>query len=80
MIYMHFESPPHFSLYFCGEALYRRGDRHKNDLSIGVFDMLFVVSGCLYLMEENQHYIIDENQPFILSLDKIYWRYKLCGF
>lgn len=71
MIYMHFESPPTPHFISAGEALYRRGDRHKKRSSIGVFDMLFVVSGRLYLMEENQHYIIDENQLLILSPDKI---------
>ena len=40
--------------------------------------MLFVVSGRLYFMEENQHYIIDENQLLILSPDKIHQGYKLC--
>ena len=74
MIYMHFESPPTPHFISAGEALYRRGDRHKKRSSIGVFDMLFVVSGRLYLMEENQHYIIDENQLLILSPDKIHQR------
>ena len=78
MIYMHFESPPTPHFISAGEALYRRGDRHKKRSSIGVFDMLFVVSGRLYLMEENQHYIIDENQLLILSPDKIHQGYKLC--
>lgn len=78
MIYMHFESPPTPHFISAGEALYRRGDRHKKRSSIGVFDMLFVVSGRLYVMEENEHYIIDENQLLILSPYKTHQGYKLC--
>ena len=78
MIYIHFPSPPTPHFISSGEALYRMGDRHKKRSNIGVFDMLFVVSGRLYIMEENEHYIIDKNQLLILSPDKTHQGYKLC--
>ena len=46
MIYMHFESPPTPHFISAGEKHYTDGETDiKKRSSIGVFDMLFVVSG-----------------------------------
>lgn len=78
MIYMHFECPPTPHFIAAGKATYRKGDKHKKRSNIGVFDLLFVVSGRLYIVEENEHYVLDKNQLLILSPDKTHHSYKLC--
>ena len=78
MIYIHFENPPTPHFIAAGNALYRKGDRHKKRSNIGVFDLLFVISGKLFIMEENQQYTIGENQLLILSPDKTHSSYRIC--
>lgn len=78
MIYIHFECPPLPHFIASGKATYRKGDRHKKRSNIGVFDLLFVVAGRLYIVEENEHYILEKNQLLILSPDKTHHSYKLC--
>ncbi len=78
MIYLHFESPPTPYFIAAGKALYRKGDRHTRRSNIGVFDILYVLSGSLYIIEENEHYTISSNQLLILSPDKTHSSYRVC--
>lgn len=78
MIYLHFESPPTPHFIAAGKALYRQGDRHTKRSNIGVFDILYVLSGSLYIIEENEQYTITENQLLILSPDKTHSSYRVC--
>lgn len=78
MSYIHFECPavPYFIT--AGTAHYRQGDRHKRRTNIGVFDLLFVVSGELFIAEENNFYSLKENSLLILSPNKTHYGYKYC--
>lgn len=78
MIYLHFECPPTPHFIAAGKALYRQGDKHTKRSNIGIFDILYVLSGSLYIIEENEHYTISENQLLVLSPDKTHSSYKVC--
>ncbi len=50
---LQFISPPMPHFIFCGEDTYPIGGRHPDRSGIGVFDLLLVTRGCLYLAEES---------------------------
>ncbi|SFB58161.1 Helix-turn-helix domain-containing protein [Cohnella sp. OV330] len=48
-----FISPPLPHFIYCGEDTYPAGGRHSDRSGIGVFDLLIVTRGCLYMAEES---------------------------
>ncbi|MFD2333088.1 helix-turn-helix transcriptional regulator [Cohnella sp. GCM10020058] len=48
-----FISPPLPHFIYCGEDTYPAGGRHSDRSGIGVFDLLIVTGGCLYMAEES---------------------------
>ncbi|MDG0812362.1 helix-turn-helix domain-containing protein [Cohnella rhizosphaerae] len=48
-----FISPPLPHLIYCGEDTYPASGRHSDRSGIGVFDLLIVTRGCLYMAEES---------------------------
>lgn len=50
-----------------GSALYRPGDLHRSRSSIGVFDLIFVEYGELYITENNRPYTLSVGDYLILS-------------
>ncbi|MDG0793449.1 AraC family transcriptional regulator [Cohnella ginsengisoli] len=48
-----FISPPLPHFIYCGEDAYPAGGQHSDRAGIGVFDLLIVTRGCLYMAEES---------------------------
>ena len=50
-----------------GSALYRPGDMHRSRSAIGVFDLIFIEYGELYITENNRPYSLSAGDYLILS-------------
>ncbi|GIO31270.1 MULTISPECIES: helix-turn-helix transcriptional regulator [Paenibacillus] len=66
----HFVSPPLPHYVSCGEDTYPPGGTHPDRSGIGVFDLLVVTSGCLYLEEEGSPLHIASGHYGILRPDR----------
>ncbi|THF79872.1 helix-turn-helix transcriptional regulator [Cohnella fermenti] len=67
---------PHYigSGYTVGEI----GDRHVSRKNIGVFDLLFVTEGCLFVGEEEREYEVSAGHALILRPDCSHYGSKGC--
>ncbi|CAI6023898.1 helix-turn-helix transcriptional regulator [Cohnella sp. JJ-181] len=65
-----FISPPLPHFIFCGEDTYPAGGRHSDRSGIGVFDLLIVTRGCLYMAEESVPLIIPAGSFALLRPDR----------
>lgn len=59
--------PPFPYFVTAGSALYRPGDLHRSRSSIGVFDLIFVEYGELYLTDNNTDYRVSAGDYLILN-------------
>lgn len=57
---------------------YFPGEQHPDRNRIGVFDLLVVVSGRIYIGEEAQHWEVSPGQMIILCPDKYHYSVKPC--
>lgn len=62
-------SPPLPSLIAVGEDTYKKGEIHSSRFNIGVFDLLIVTKGCLFVGENNQKFTIKEGMSLVLYPD-----------
>lgn len=74
----HFISPPMPHHIIMGEDTYPVGGRHPDRSGIGVFDLLVVTRGALYIEENNQKYTADEGSYLILRPDMAHRSYMPC--
>ena len=54
------------------------GDKHMNRRNIGLFDMLAVVGGCLYIGEEDRRYEVGAGTALILRPDRYHYATEGC--
>lgn len=66
---LHFISPPVPYYIDCGRASYQRGERHISRSRIGVFDLVVVTKGTLFLGEGRNEWVIQQGEAFILRPD-----------
>ncbi|KIL40850.1 AraC family transcriptional regulator [Gordoniibacillus kamchatkensis] len=59
---------PHFTV--GGEDTYPIGGKHASRSNIGVFDLLIVTRGCLFLEEDGQSYAVGPGEYLILMPDR----------
>lgn len=78
MLYIHYGCPATPYFITAGTAEYRPGDRHKRRTNIGIFDLIFVVKGELYIAESDEYYSLKENSLIILSPNKSHYGFKHC--
>lgn len=64
---LQFISPPLPYYIVCGQDTYQVGDKHLERSNIGVFDLIFVTRGCLYLYEDFKDYYVSAGQYLILN-------------
>ncbi|SFI72809.1 AraC-like ligand binding domain-containing protein [Paenibacillus sp. UNC496MF] len=67
---------PHYML--CGPSHYAPGGRHVSRRNVGVFDLLFVREGCLYMAEEDRTFEVGEGCALILRPDRYHYGTKGC--
>lgn len=57
---------------------YGAGDRHPNRTGIGVFDLLYVTEGTLYIGEEDRLYTLSAGGMLILLPDRTHYAWRAC--
>jgi len=73
-----FTGPPFPCFMAAGEDWYAPGDSHPNRSNLGIFDMLIVTEGALYIGEEDQQWELHEGSVLILKPDKHHYTYRPC--
>jgi AraC-like DNA-binding protein len=71
-------SPPFPYLIEVGKTLYEPGEQHPNRSHLGVFDLIFVQSGKLFIGEENREWEVRSGQSLILLPDGYHYAVKPC--
>lgn len=75
---LQFTAPP-LPYYIASDyTSFHPGQKHLNRRNIGVFDLLVVSSGCLYLGEEDQHYEVSAGHALILLPDRYHYPTEAC--
>lgn len=76
--YVLFQAPPLPYLLECGKTLYQPGDHHPNRRRIGVFDLLIVQEGALYIGEEHLRWTVESGQMLLLRPDAWHYSFQAC--
>jgi AraC-like DNA-binding protein len=75
---LRFTAPPMPHYIESGQDVYYSGAVHASRKDIGIFDLLVVTKGCLYLMEESREYEVSKNHYLILRPDRSHSTYQAC--
>ena len=78
MEYIYFPAPPYPHFIIAGNALYRPGSIHSKRACIGIFDMIYVECGELFITENDHAYHLKENDVLILRPDAIHFGHNPC--
>ncbi|MWC27770.1 helix-turn-helix transcriptional regulator [Paenibacillus sp. MMS18-CY102] len=73
-----FRSPPLPYFIESNRVTYSVGEEHPNRSNIGVFDMLFLHEGTLYIGEEDKQWSLGPGQILILRPDRWHYSVKPC--
>jgi YesN/AraC family two-component response regulator len=72
-------APPLPFILDAGEDTYKKGQSHPNRKQIGVFDLLIVTRGCLYMGEGEEKYAVESEHALILYPDNHHFSYIPCN-
>ncbi|MCH4890138.1 helix-turn-helix transcriptional regulator [Acidaminobacter sp. JC074] len=75
-MYIAFSCPPFPHFIVAGSAKYGVQNSHPNRKNVGIFDLIVVESGELYIQEEQKKYVLKKNQYILLMPDTIHIGYK----
>jgi len=75
---LEFTVPPLLHYIAGGPTEFRVGDRHMNRRNIGLFDMLAVTEGTLYIGEEDRKYEVGAGTALILRPDRYHYATEGC--
>ncbi|WP_372629289.1 AraC family transcriptional regulator [Cohnella sp.] len=75
---LHFVSPPVPYFIDCGKHAYAPGERHISRNSIGVFDLIVVTKGELFLGENTKEWKISQGEALILRPDAYHYGTEPC--
>lgn len=70
--------PPMPHYVYGGEAVYAVGEEHMARHRIGVFDLLIVRSGCLYMGEEDEHWEVKAGEMLLLAPEAYHYSTRPC--
>ncbi|GLX67438.1 AraC family transcriptional regulator [Paenibacillus glycanilyticus] len=73
-----FRSPPLPFFIESNRRTYLAGEEHPNRTNLGVFDLLFVQQGSLYIAEEGKRWTLNAGDVLILRPDRWHYSYKPC--
>lgn len=76
MEYINFSTPPFPHFIIAGSALYRPGDIHGRRSNIGVFDLIYIESGELYITDGNTSWHLKEKEILIIKPDSTHYGHK----
>jgi AraC-like DNA-binding protein len=75
---LEFTLPPLPHYIASGRTEFAVGEKHMSRRHIGLFDMLAVMKGCLYIGEEDRHYEVAEGNALILRPDAYHFATEGC--
>nr|WP_208403311.1 AraC family transcriptional regulator [Paenibacillus sp. BK720] len=73
-----FRSPPLPFFIESNRRTYQAGEEHPNRTNLGVFDLLFVQQGSLYIAEEGNRWTLQAGDVLILRPDRWHHSFKPC--
>ena len=73
-----FELPPLPYYVTIGQTTYEAGNQHPNRRNIGIFDLLIVTEGCLYIGEDDKHWEVGPGQSLLLLPDRYHYSTGPC--
>ena len=76
--YIHLAAPPFPYFLECDHTVYQPGDQHPDRMRIGVFDLLIVEKGCLFIGEENNEWEAPAGHTLLLLPDRYHYAVKPC--
>lgn len=76
--YLYLQAPPAPYFLECGLVHYGPGDVHPSRRGLGVFDLIIVESGCLYLGEEDKQWDLAAGQSLLLLPDRYHYCVQPC--
>ncbi|ASA20886.1 helix-turn-helix transcriptional regulator [Paenibacillus donghaensis] len=76
--YIHLAAPP-FPYFLEGaRTVYQAGEQHPNRSHMGMFDLLLVEQGCLFIGEEDKQWEVSSGQMLLLLPDRYHYAVKPC--
>ena len=76
--FIHMAAPPFPYFLECNRTVYQPGEQHPDRNCMGVFDLLIVEQGCLYIGEENNQWEIPAGHTLLLLPDRYHYAVKPC--
>jgi len=61
-----------------GVTIYQPGEQHPNRRNIGVFDLLIIEKGCLFMGEESTEWALKEGETLLLLPNKYHYAVRPC--
>lgn len=76
--FLQFIAPPLPHYITVGEDTYQPGDKHPSRRNVGVFDLLVVTRGQLFMGEEQEQWVIEPGHALVLRPDKLHYATDAC--
>lgn len=76
MSYINFSCPPYPHFIVAGRAKYGVSNSHPNRKDVGIFDLIVVEEGVLYIQEEQKKYALKKHQYLLLMPNTTHIGYK----
>ncbi|MBO1514138.1 response regulator transcription factor [Metabacillus bambusae] len=78
MDFIQFHIPPFPHYINCGTATCQPGEGHSSRKDNGVFDLIFVTTGTLYIEEDGQQYAVEPGKALLLNPVGHHFSYQPC--
>ncbi|GGN96992.1 helix-turn-helix transcriptional regulator [Saccharibacillus kuerlensis] len=75
---IYFAAPPFPYFMDCGRSIYSPGDEHPNRRNMGVFDLILVERGTLYIGEEDLEWEVKAGRTLLLLPDRYHYSIRPC--
>jgi AraC-like DNA-binding protein len=72
------EIPPVPYFITVGMTVFGPGEQHPNRRNLGIFDLIWMVKGVLYIAEEDKQWELSEGQTLLLLPDRFHYATKPC--
>ncbi|WP_282937927.1 AraC family transcriptional regulator [Paenibacillus sp. RC67] len=77
-LYIHIQAVPLPFFLECGKTIYQHGHQHPNRANLGMFDLLLVRQGTLYIGEEDRRWELSAGEMLILLPDRYHYATTPC--
>lgn len=78
MTYVSLQLPPMPYYTATGQTAYKPGEQHPNRRNLGLFDLLWVTKGTLYIGEEDKQWEVKAGETLLLLPDRYHYSTKPC--